>query len=218
MAGKIIILPRDRLAWHRQMVEDRGLSDMAFRVGVIIEIHFNNRTGRTFVGYDGIAERIGVERTSVWRAIRALRDRGHLEVLSGGGRNVANEYRMILKTVAPLQRFNAAETVASRVENSCRIATTTLPAPTEQDSTQHFVGEDSADAAQWARYLRQRKQIVPFAITLPDGRRGFWMPSPRPPTETERSSSAEPKRSGDEETFDRFRDRLARIKLEKKHG
>src|SRR5947208_15780686 len=90
MAGKIIILPRDRLAWHKQMVEDRGLSDMAFRVGVIIGIHFNNRTGRTFVGYDGIAERIGIERTSVWRSITALRDRGHLEVLSGGGRNVAN--------------------------------------------------------------------------------------------------------------------------------
>jgi hypothetical protein len=121
MAAKIMIMPRDRLAWHKQMCEDRELSHVAFRVSVCISGYFNSQTGRTFVGYDRIADDLGIDRATVHRAVQQLRSksdknpagRGHLDVTSGGGRHVANEYRMILKTVAP-ERRNDGDTSHQR--------------------------------------------------------------------------------------------------------
>ena len=99
MAAKIIIMPRDRLAWHKQMAEDCELSHVAFRLAVIIGSYFNNRTGRTFVGYDTLAARLKVNRATVWRALRELmpadadknpKGRGHLAIEAGGGRNITS--------------------------------------------------------------------------------------------------------------------------------
>lgn len=199
--AKVIILPRDRLAWHKQMASDRGLSHVAFRVACIIGGYFNNRTGRTFVGYDRIAADLDIDRATVHRAIQQLtlgtsknpKGRGHLDVTSGGGRKIANEYRMILKTVAPERRNDDTETVANHDQNRRTNATTTLPSPTGKDSTEFFVIEDGSDAREWSAYLRQHGKPGTLLIVTHNGQRGAWMPSRRPPP-----SSREEKRSSDE--------------------
>lgn len=124
--GNVTILPRTRLAWHRQMAEDRELSHVAFRVAVVIGAHFNNATGKTFVGYDTIGETIGVCRRTVFAAVKELVRRGHLEVEPGGGRKVANSYRMNLKTVQQSAPFRGAETVQNPAQNGATGCTPTL--------------------------------------------------------------------------------------------
>jgi phosphohistidine phosphatase len=113
MAAKISIFPRDRLAWHRQMAEDVELSHVAFRLGVCIGGHFNNRTRKTFVGYEKLGQQMQVCRTTVVNAVRELAARGHLEVKAGGGRKIANEYRMS----SPARRaLTTAEIIARKLD------------------------------------------------------------------------------------------------------
>jgi hypothetical protein len=218
MAAKIMIMPRDRLAWHKQMCEDRELSHVAFRVSVCISGYFNSQTGRTFVGYDRIADDLGIDRATVHRAVQQLRSksdknpagRGHLDVTSGGGRHVANEYRMILKTVAPERRNDGdtvaparrnadANTVANDAQNRRTGATTTLTSPSEKNSSRArarpgdmFVLEDSDDAQAWSTHIRSQDKNGTLIVVTHDGQRGAWMPTRRP------SDPKEPKMSFDE--------------------
>jgi hypothetical protein len=135
MGAKVIILPRDRLAWHRQMAEDVELSHVAFRVGVSIGTYFNNRTGKTFVGYERLAGQLHICRRTAWSAVRELVGRGHLKVEAGGGRAVANEYQMVLKTVQPNAPFDPRETVQNDDQNGATDCTTTLTDLSDQNST-----------------------------------------------------------------------------------
>jgi DNA-binding transcriptional MocR family regulator len=136
MAAKISIFPRDRLAWHRQMAEDVELSHVAFRLGVCIGGHFNNRTRKTFVGYEKLGQQMQVCRTTVVNAVRELAARGHLEVKAGGGRKIANEYRMILKTVQPDAPFNSRKTVQTEAQNGAADCTPTLTDLSDQNSAE----------------------------------------------------------------------------------
>jgi biotin operon repressor len=197
VGAKIIVLPRDRLAWHRQMAEDRGLSHVAFRVGVWIGIHFNNRTGRSFVGYDGLARDLGLSRATIAAAVKELKDRGHLDVQSGGGRHIANEYKMILKTVQNSGRFETAETVQNQPVNRPKFWTTTLSSPSEKNSSRArarlqsvFVLEDSDDANAWSEDLRSQGKSGTLLIVSHNRQRGAWMPSPRPPERKERKQGS----------------------------
>ena len=133
MAGDITI--RDRIDWHIQMAADLELSHRSFRVGVWIGKHLNNRTARSFVGYDRIAQDLGIARSTTAAAVAELRQRGHLEVESGGGRHVANEYRMILKTVRDVGRNSDDKTVRNQPLNRPKFRTTTLSFPTGRNST-----------------------------------------------------------------------------------
>jgi biotin operon repressor len=202
VGAKVIILPRDRLAWHRQMAEDRGLSHVAFRVGVWIGIHFNNRTGRTFVGYDGLARDLGLSRATIAAAVKELKDRGHLDVQSGGGRHIANEYKMILKTVQISGRFETAETVQNQPVKRPEFWTTTLSSPSEKYSSRArgrlgdvFVLEDSDDANAWSKVLRSQGKSGTLLIVIHNGKRGAWMPSQRPPSDAERQELADESKS-----------------------
>jgi hypothetical protein len=105
--GKILIRARDRLAWHNQMARDVALGHVAFRVAYVIGSHFNNQSGYTYLALETIAKKCGVCRRTAWAAVEELAARGHLRVDKGGGRNVANTYRMILHDVG------AAENVAA---------------------------------------------------------------------------------------------------------
>ncbi|MTW16094.1 hypothetical protein GJ689_07720 [Rhodoplanes serenus] len=143
--GGVAILPRDRLAWIRQMAEDRELSHVAFRVAVLIGGYFNSKTGKTHVGLQRVADDLGIGRATVARALDELSDRperprrragrGHLRITSGGGRHLANEYQMILKTVSQVRPFCEPETVSNRAGNSLTRETPTLTSPSEKNST-----------------------------------------------------------------------------------
>jgi hypothetical protein len=153
VGAKVIILPRDRLAWHAQMAADAELSHVAFRIGVMIGTHFNNRTGKTYVGYEALAAQINVCRKTVWSAVKELTARGHLGVEAGGGRAVANEYRMVLKTVQPITPFDPPETVQNDAQNGVTDYTTTLTSPTGKNST-HPKPHKPRSA------LRERKEAI----------------------------------------------------------
>lgn len=192
--ANIIIPARDRLQWHSQMLWDLRLSHTDFRVGVCIGTYFNNKTGKTFVGLDRIAEDLGIDRASVARSVASLKQHEHLHVDSGGGRCVANEYRMRLKTIAPVPLLSEEtvarvrpfedETVANASRNRRTGATTTLTFPSGKNSTPSrgpvFVLADSEDAEAWKAHARSRGQISPTFIDVHNGKRGRWMPIARP--------------------------------------
>ena len=134
MAAKIVILPRMRLGWHLQMAGDVGLSHVSFRFGVWIGKHFNNKTGKTFIGYERIARDLGLSRATVATAIKELKDCDHIKVESGGGRCVANEYRMTLNTVQNSERYDDADTVQNQDPNRPESWTTTLKLSSKANS------------------------------------------------------------------------------------
>jgi len=144
--AKIIIMPRTRLSWHSQLCDDIELSHVAVRVGLKIGAYFNNKTGKTYVGYDRLASELGLGRSTVAAAIKELKHRGHLDVHSGGGRHIANEYGMILKIVQNVGRFDT-ETVQDRPENRPGFRTTTLKLPSEANSTAGSITERAAKAS-----------------------------------------------------------------------
>ncbi|MEY9182348.1 helix-turn-helix domain-containing protein [Bradyrhizobium sp. USDA 313] len=86
--------------WLAQVKADRGLSPVAFLVAYEIGQHFNARYGgAAWPSSQTIAKNIGVGKATVIRAVRQLRERGHLTVepgRAGGppGRGHSNRYRM----------------------------------------------------------------------------------------------------------------------------
>jgi helix-turn-helix protein len=193
MAAKISIFPRDRSAWHRQMAEDVELSHVAFRLGVWIGGHFNNRTGKTFVGYEKLGQQMQVCRTTVVNAVRELAARGHLEVKAGGGRKIANEYRMILKTAQPDAPFNPHKTIQNDAQNGAADCTPTLTDLSDQNSAEtelHSPREEAIrtkqspavfkkGSVQWMAWLRYYETTNPSRAALmrgqaESGRSEWW--------------------------------------------
>ena len=68
------------------------------------------------------------------QAILQLKDCDHIKVESGGGRCVANEYRMILNTVQNSERYDDADTVQNQDPNRPESWTTTLKLSSKANS------------------------------------------------------------------------------------
>lgn len=171
--GKITILPRDRLAWHRQMAEDRDLSHVAFRVAVVIGNYFNNNTGRTFVGYETIGDVVGMCRRSVFAAVQELAKRGHLKVVAGGGRKRANEYGMVLKTVQSAAPFGGAETVQNSAQNGAARCTPTLKSSPSEKITLSRARANSPTSGCVARPQEATERVSADAMELEPGSPDF---------------------------------------------
>lgn len=154
-AGEIVILPRDRLAWHKQLVEDCVLSANAVRVAIALGSYFNNRTGRTFVGLKKLARELGLSLGTVRTATRQLASRGHLKVAIGGGRGWATEYSMVLKRVQPAAPFSGTERVQSINGKGAAACTPTLTSPSEKNSAR----ADARDSALGFPGERLRKRL-----------------------------------------------------------
>lgn len=97
MTTPVGIRPQDRLAWHRQLSLDRGLSPVAILVGLIISNHFNSGTGTCFIGMERLARAVGLHPETTRKAVEMLARRGHLLVKRGGGRGWANSYTMVVR-------------------------------------------------------------------------------------------------------------------------
>ena len=115
------IRPQDRLAWHRQLTGDRGLSHIAIHVGLAISNYFNNGSGECFVGMERLAREAGVHGETARKAVSMLANRGHLRVKRGGGRGWANTYGMVVREPYPLP------------ENTSRSAGVSGPIPQPTD-------------------------------------------------------------------------------------
>jgi hypothetical protein len=82
--------------WMNQVKADPELSPVAFMVAYEIGQHFNSKHGgAAWPSSLTIATNIGVDKATVIRAVRQLRERGHLKVDPGkAGRGHSNRYRM----------------------------------------------------------------------------------------------------------------------------
>ncbi|MBR1174867.1 helix-turn-helix domain-containing protein [Bradyrhizobium sp. KB893862 SZCCT0404] len=87
---------RKLFVWLDQVRGDAELSPVDFKVAYEIGQHFNSRHGgAAWPSSLTIATGIGVDKATVIRAVRRLRERGHLTVEPGcAGRGHSNRYRM----------------------------------------------------------------------------------------------------------------------------
>jgi Helix-turn-helix domain len=87
---------RDLFLWLNAVKADRELPPSAFLVAYEIGQHFNSRHGgAAWPGLETIAASIGLDKATVIRAVKRLRQRGHLLVEPGrSGRGHSNRYRM----------------------------------------------------------------------------------------------------------------------------
>lgn len=113
MAGQVIIIPKQlRMEWTDTLALDRDLSHVAFRVACVIGMHFNNRSGDTFVSQETVARVMAISPRTVWGAIAELERAGYviiarrelpshvretkdgrkIVIRGAGGRGVANTY------------------------------------------------------------------------------------------------------------------------------
>ncbi len=124
------VRPQDRLAWHRQLTGDHGLSHIAIHVGLTISNYFNNGSGECFVGIERLAREAGVHGETARKAVSTLANRGHLRVKRGGGRGLANTYGMVVREPYPLP------------ENTSRGAGVSepIPQPTEPKNPSRSAG------------------------------------------------------------------------------
>lgn len=90
---------RKLFVWLDQVRGDPELSPSAFKVAYEIGQHFNSRHGgAAWPSSLTIATNIGVDKATVIRAVRHLRERGHLKVDPGhAGRGHASRYFMVLR-------------------------------------------------------------------------------------------------------------------------
>jgi hypothetical protein len=88
-----------KLAWLDQVAGDLGSSDFQFRIAFAISRRVNKATGETAdLSQLSIAAFIGGTEPGVRKGVRALQERGHLEIRRNGwGRGIVACYRPILK-------------------------------------------------------------------------------------------------------------------------
>ena len=96
----------ERLKWEDHVIVDHDLSSVAYRVGSYIASHLNEKTRKAWPSTSLIEERLGLPRNTVFKAIRELKDRGHLATskrkVKGGGN--FNEYWLTLGSVSKVKR------------------------------------------------------------------------------------------------------------------
>lgn len=89
---------KSRFAWQHQVLADHELPASALHVVIAISSHVNRETGEAFCGQARIAELCGLSRSGVRKAIAALVDRGHLNVIhTGRGRSTRSIYSWIIR-------------------------------------------------------------------------------------------------------------------------
>jgi hypothetical protein len=105
-----------REKWLRQLMADPKVEHGALKVALAIGFHFNrSRGGVAWPGTNTIAEIAHIGRMTVFRAVRKLEERGHLQVTRTrkGRRNLPNRYVLVIKQSA--ERGSRNVTSALRV-------------------------------------------------------------------------------------------------------
>lgn len=100
----VVIQASDRLAWHRQLNHDQGLSLTDLRLALTISEHINKYTSECFLGMETLAGEAGMNCRTAERSRKKLVKRGHLRVKQGGGAGLSNLYAMIIRDPYPLTK------------------------------------------------------------------------------------------------------------------
>ncbi len=110
--------PLDRLAWLMQVATDAHLDSSASRLAVVLAFHVNSKRGDAWPSLKALADELHMSERTVIRLVPKLEAAGHLEVVRGGGRELSNVYRPILrrKTMTPATGFAAENTDSERSE------------------------------------------------------------------------------------------------------
>lgn len=114
--GEVITI-KLRLDWQDRICFDRTVSHVDFRVAFAIAWHINRRSGKTHVGRNTIAEKVGVHVRTVDHCIQRLEERGYLHVERSRGRSRSNNYRLVFPEKAavapPFHVSNLSEKAAN---------------------------------------------------------------------------------------------------------
>jgi hypothetical protein len=96
--SKATIFTHRKFLWLEQVARDRGLPALASAVCILLSPYFNlSHDGTAWPYQDTLAASLGLCRETVNRIIKALIERGHLEVTTTRGRHKASVYRLVLK-------------------------------------------------------------------------------------------------------------------------
>jgi biotin operon repressor len=88
---------RDQFEWLRQVAYDSNLQHAASSVAIALTKYFNRkRDGWAWMSQPTLATDLGVSESTVWRALSALVERGHL-ISKQRGNEETNLYRLTLK-------------------------------------------------------------------------------------------------------------------------
>jgi hypothetical protein len=88
---------RQRDRWLAQVMADHELTPLGFKAAYAISAFMNRETLEAWPGQQRLADQCGVTKTGVRNAIAALVSRGHLTVVSGGGRDITSRYAWVIK-------------------------------------------------------------------------------------------------------------------------
>jgi hypothetical protein len=95
---------RDIFAWLNQVLADRRLPPIAFKLAFAVAQHINKETGIAYPSRARLASLVGVDSRSVNRVTKRLVTTGHLSVDMRSGRHRTNHYRLT-KTVTAESPF-----------------------------------------------------------------------------------------------------------------
>jgi hypothetical protein len=100
---------RAQYIWQEDVIADTELSPITRLIAARLALHRNAETARCFVSYRTLAAEVGISERSAMRAIAALKARGWIDVDPGGGREKANDYRLVSPSerVTGVSRFTA---------------------------------------------------------------------------------------------------------------
>jgi hypothetical protein len=96
---------RDIFTWLNQVLADRCLPPIAFKLAFAVAQHVNKDTGIAYPSRARLASLVGIDSRSVNRLAKRLVSAGHLSVDMRGGRHLTNHYRLT-KTVTAESPFD----------------------------------------------------------------------------------------------------------------
>ena len=110
-----------REKWLRQLMADPQIENGALKVALAIGFHFNrSRGGVAWPGTNTIASIAHVGRMTVFRVVRKLEERGHLQVTRTrkGRRNLPNRYVLLIKQSAARNGRNVTSALHAMIPPS----------------------------------------------------------------------------------------------------
>ena len=84
--------------WLNRIAADPEVSPLGFKLAYIIGQHINRETGEAWPTQMTLANMTGATDRGIRKQLAKLNSSGHLLITSGGGRHVANRYRIALNT------------------------------------------------------------------------------------------------------------------------
>lgn len=101
----------DKFRWLETIARDASLPSTATRVAVVVGKHLNRHTRSARPSIERLTRELNLSETTVRSALRKLQSAGHLQISEGGGRGLANVYRMVLSPIhKPSEKAECLET------------------------------------------------------------------------------------------------------------